>query len=41
MNSEKSTTSDTHRLLLNRPNKIDLQRGYKYVALTHLSIYYT
>ena len=41
VNSEKSKTSDPHRLLLNLPNKIYLKRSYTYVALSHLSIYYT
>ena len=40
MNSEKSKTSDPHRLLLNLTNKIDLRRKDKYVALSILSIYY-
>ena len=41
MNSENSKTSDTHRLLLNISDKIDLKRNDKYVALSNLSIYYT
>ena len=41
MNSENSKTSDPQRLLLNLPDKINLNRGYKYVALSNLSIYYT
>ena len=42
MNSKNSGgTSDTHRLLLNRTDKIDLKRSFKYVALSNLSIYYT
>ena len=41
MNSENSKTSDPHRLLLNLPDKINLNRSYKYVALSNLSIYYT
>ena len=40
MNSEKSKTSDPHRLLLNLTDKIDLRRKDKYVALSILSIYY-
>ena len=41
MNSENSKTSDSHRLLLNCSDKIDLNRSYKYVAFSNLSIYYT
>ena len=41
MNSESSKTSDSHRLLLNLTDKIDLRRKDKYVALSDLSIYYT
>ena len=41
MNSENSKTSDTHRLLLNLSDKINLKRSDKYVALSNLSIYYT
>ena len=41
MNSENSTTSDTHRLLLNLEEKINSKRSDKYVALSNLSIYYT
>ena len=41
VNSENSKTSDHHRLLLNLPNKIDLRRKDKYIALSNLSIYYT
>ena len=41
MNSEKSETSDPHRLLLNLADKIDLRRKDKYIALSNLSIYYT
>ena len=42
MNSKNSGgTSDTHRLLLNPTDKIDLKRSVKYVALSNLSIYYT
>ena len=41
MNSEKSKTSDPHRLSLNLSDKIYLKRSYKYVCLSHLSIYYT
>ena len=41
MNSENSKTSDSHRLLLNFLNEINLNRSDKYVALSNLSIYYT
>ena len=41
MNSKNSKTSDPHRLLLNLPDKINLKRSDKYVALSNLSNYYT
>ena len=41
MNSENSKTSDSHRILLNLSDKINLKRSDKYVALSNLSIYYT
>ena len=41
MNSENSKTSDTHRLLLNLSDKINLKRSDKYLALSNLKIYYT
>ena len=41
MNSEKSKTSDLHRLLLNLTDKIELRRKDKYIALSNLSVYYT
>ena len=41
LNSEIRKTSDTHRLLLNLMDKIDLRRKDKYIALSNLSIYYT
>ena len=41
MNSINSGTSDRHRLLLILPEKTDLKRGDRYVALLNLSIYYT
>ena len=40
MHSKNSKTSDPRRLLLNLPDKIDLKRSDKYVALSNLSIYY-
>ena len=40
MNSEKSKTSDPHRLLLNLSDKIHLKRNDKDIALSNLSIYY-
>ena len=33
-------TSDSHRLLLNLADKINLKQSDKYVALSNLSIYY-
>ena len=41
MNSKNSGTSDPHRRLLSQPDKINLKRSDKYVALSNLSIYYT
>ena len=41
LNSEKSKTSDPHRLLLNLTNIIDLRRKDKYIAFQNLSVYYT
>ena len=40
MNSGNSKTSDSHRLLLNILDKINLKRRDKYVPLSNLSIYY-
>ena len=40
MNSEKSKTSDPHRLLLNLSDKIHLKKKDKDIALSNLSIYY-
>ena len=37
-NSENRETSDSHRLLLNISDKIDLKRSDKYAALSNLSI---
>ena len=36
--SERSKTSDPHRLLLNLLDKINLKRNDKYIALSNLSI---
>ena len=41
MNSKNSKTSDSHRLLLNLTDNINLKISDKYVALSHLRIYYT
>ena len=41
MNYENSKTFDTYRLLLNLPDKTDLRRKNKYIALSNLRIYYT
>ena len=40
MNSKNSKTSDSHRLLLNLKDKINLRKNDKYVALSNLSMYY-
>ena len=39
MNSRNSRTSDLHKLLINLPDKLDLKRSNKYVALSNLGIY--
>ena len=39
MNSENSKTSDTHRVLLNLSDKINLERSDKHVALSNLSVF--
>ena len=39
MNSRCSKTFNSHRLLINLTDKIDLKREYKYIALSNLSIY--
>ena len=41
MTSKNSKTSDSHRLILNLSDKINLKRSDKYVALSNLRIYYT
>ena len=41
MNSENSSTSKYHVLVLKLTDKLDLKRGQKSVALSNLSIYYT
>ena len=41
MNSENSKISETHRLLLNLADKINLKRSDKYVTLSNLSMYLT
>ena len=38
MNSENSKTSESHRLLLNLKDKIDLRRKDKYIVLSNLKI---
>ena len=40
MNSENSTTSEPHVLILKLNDKLDLRRGEKSIALSNLSIYY-
>ena len=41
MNSENSTTSKPHVLVLKLTNKLDLRISEKIIALSNLSIYYT
>ena len=41
INSWDGKTSDTHRLLLNLSDKMNLKISNKYVALSNLGIYYT
>ena len=41
MNSKNSRTSDSHRLLINLTDQINLKRSDKYVTLSNLSIYFT
>ena len=41
MNSENSRTSEYRVLVLKLPDKLNLRRGPKKVALSNLSIYYT
>ena len=38
MNSKTSKTSDSHKLLLNLTDKINLKRSDKYVALSNLNL---
>ena len=40
MNSENSTTSELHVLILKLTNKLNLSIGEKIIALSNLSIYY-
>ena len=40
MNSENSKTSETHVLILNLTDKLDLRISEKSIALSNLSIYY-
>ena len=41
MNSEKTETSDSHRLLFNVTDKINLKRSNAYFLFSNFSIYYT
>ena len=41
MNSENSTTSEYHVLVLKLTDKLDLGRGQRSIDLSNLSIYYT
>ena len=41
MSSKNSETSDSHKILRNLTDRIDLRRKDKYIDLSNLSIYYT
>ena len=41
MNAKITKTSDSHRLLLNLTDKINLKRSDKYVTLSNLTMCYT
>ena len=41
MDSKNSGTSDSHGLLLNLTDNINLKKSNEYVVLSNLSIYYT
>ena len=41
MNSENNKTFNSHRLLLNLSDKIDLKKSDRFVPLSNLSMYYT
>ena len=41
MNSENNKSFNSHRLLLNLSDKIDLKKSDRFVALSNLSMYYT
>ena len=41
MNTENSKTSESHKFVLNLPQRLDLKNSDKHVALQNLSIYYT
>ena len=41
MKSENNEIPDTHTLLLNLTDKINLKKGDKYVAISNISMYYT
>ena len=41
MNSENTTTSKSHFLILKLPDKLDLKRKKKSISLSNLRIYYT
>ena len=41
MNSKNRKSSDSHRLLINLRDQINLKRSDQYVALSNHSIYYT
>ena len=41
LNSENTTTSDPHKVVLNLADKMNLKKVDKCIALSRLSIYYT
>ena len=41
LNTENSKTSESHKFVLNLPQRLDLKNSNKHVALQNLPIYYT
>ena len=41
MNTENSTTNESHKFVLNFTQRLDLRGSNKHVALQNFSIYYT
>ena len=41
LNTENSKTSESHKFVLNLPQRLDLKNSNKLVALQNLPIYYT